>query len=123
MIISSPKMSRMMSKFLKEYGGLYTLDDIIKGIYNGKFQSHVFGDSWVITQVDQFPRDKVVHLTGIVGTIDELRPGFQELYKWSKEIGAIRITGNGRDGWWGPAKNEPGWRRVGTMYEKDLTDG
>ena len=53
-------------------GGLYTLNDILTAIAEGRMQSFVEGNSWVITQVMSFPRAKVLEVFAAVGDLDDL---------------------------------------------------
>lgn len=116
-----PRMRRKVDRLMRDGNNCYTLDDIMKEIDQGTMQSHVFGDTWVITQVHDFPQRRSVDLTFVVGEADEFLAGLPKLYDWSREIGANLITGSGRDGWW--SKRLPGWRRMGSLYSKDLKDG
>lgn len=120
MIITDPEMARKVERLMEDGNGCYTLDDIMNEINEGKMQSHTFGDTWVITQVHEWPQRKSVDLTFVLGHEQEFWEGLPTLYKWARSIGADFMTGSGRDGWW---RHHPeGWRRMGSLYSKDLTD-
>jgi hypothetical protein len=94
-------------------------------IADGKMQSFAFSDTWVITQVHDFPQRKSVDITFAVGDLDEVFNGLPIVYDWAKSIGADLVTSSGREGWrrfLGSSNHEAfkGWRRIGSFYSKDL---
>jgi hypothetical protein len=121
MRITDPSMERKMHRLMRDGNHCYTLDDVMSQIDAGTMQSHTFDNTWVITQVHEFPQRKAVDLTFVVGHADEFLEGLPSLYDWTKSIGADLITGSGRDGWW--SRRLPGWRRMGSLYSKDLRNG
>jgi hypothetical protein len=80
-------------------GGLYTPQDILTAIAIGKMQSFIEGDSWMITQVAEFPRAKVVEVIALVGDLDECLAMHPRLLAFAEEIGASVIQAYGRKGW------------------------
>ena len=62
-----------LARGLDRMGGLYTLNDILTAIAEGRMQSFVEGNSWAITQVVSFPRAKVLEVFAAVGDLDDLR--------------------------------------------------
>lgn len=112
------EMIRKLAKALELGGGVYTLDEILRSIHSGKMQGHVNGETWAVTEVQNFPRQKVVHILLVVGTLEEAIQLENEIITWAKSIGVTRLTAIGRDGWW--KVRTPGWGEVGTMYAKDL---
>ena len=122
MIIRDSEMARKVDRLMKDGIGGYTLDDIERCIHDGTMQSFTFGDTWVITQVHEFPQCKTLDMTFVVGHADDLlNEGIPELIGFGREIGASYLTGAGREGWW--RRRLPGWRNLGFMYAKDLRDG
>lgn len=117
-VITREDMARKVNRVLDASGGLYTFDDIMEAIEEGRMQSFTSGDSWIVTQVDHFPRKTVISITLAIGNIDECKAIMPKLEEFAKSVGATRIAGLGREGWWHFA--EPGWRRNGVWYEKDL---
>ena len=100
------------------YDDIYTLDDIVKAIHQGTMQSFVKGDTWAITQIIEFPQKKVLEIAFVIGKIEDAIELLPEIYEHAKSVGATRVTGFGREGW--GEFLAPGWRKVGTMYAKDL---
>jgi|SRR4249920_2798073 hypothetical protein len=118
MIISDEKMAKLMSKALKLGGDLYTLDDIDKQLLTGDMQGHVEGNTWAITQVHDWPHRKSVNILYVVGNLDDSIKLETRIENWAKGIGASLLTGIGREGWW--EYRLPGWKKVGTLYSKDI---
>lgn len=116
--VTDYKMREKLEKVLQMSGDLYTLDDIVALIKEGKMQGFTNGDSWVITQVNDFPRRKVLEIAFVIGYVGDAIGALPEIYEYARKVGATRVTAFGRDGWWG--YHQPGWNRVGTMYAKDL---
>lgn len=110
-------MQKKMERMLHLTGDLYTLDDIMELIEDGKFQSFVEGDTWIVTQVNEFPRRKVLEITFVVGDINEAVRALPRIYEHAENVGADRINALGREGWWVFA--DAGWSKVGVVYAKD----
>lgn len=120
-MITDPAMRKKFERMLRDSGDLYTLEDILDLIEQGKMQSFVDGDTWVVTQVHEFPRRKVLDIVFVVGHLGQAVQLLPQLYMFANEIGATLITGYGRDGW--DAVKQPGWKKVGSLYAKELNDG
>jgi hypothetical protein len=120
MNITSSLMERKLQKWLRANDDCYTLEDVLNKIYNGTMQSHAFGDTWVVTQVHEFPQRKAVHIDLVVGNLHEFLDGLPELEMWVKSIGADLITGSGNPGW--RHFPMPGWKAKGIIGSKDLRD-
>lgn len=118
MNIVDPVMYKKMERALRLNNYMYDLGDIQDGLDNGDMQGHVEGDTWAITQVHNWPRQKTVNILFVVGNIEDVVKLEVKIEKWAKEIGASLLTGIGRDGWW--ERRTPGWRKVGTLFAKDI---
>lgn len=84
---------------LAEHGGLYTVDDILHAISGGHMQSFAEGDTWVITQVNEYPQKTVLEIVVVVGTLDDLHAVEPRLMAYKEEIGADLVRATGRMGW------------------------
>lgn len=68
----SPEVrSRKLHRMLREAGDVHTLDDLIEAINGGKMQSFVFQDSWMITQIIDFPRKRVCEIVYMMGHMED----------------------------------------------------
>jgi hypothetical protein len=120
-MITDPLMVKRMAKALDMAGNVYTLTDIMGQIEKGTLQSHVENDTWAVTQVQNFPRKKVVDILYVVGYLDDSLRMEKKLEHWAGELGADMLTAAGREGWWN--FRTPGWKQTGTMYAKELKNG
>lgn len=117
MIITDPKMEKKMLRALKQGQSLYDLDDIDNALKLGNLQSHVIGDTVAITRVNDWPQRRSVDVVFVVGHLDEALKMDQKLVDWARSIGANLMTAVGRSGW---HKYDHGWKRIGTLYAKDI---
>jgi len=118
MIITDPKMAKLMDKALAAGNNLFSLDDIQECLRDGRMQGHVEGDTWAITQIHDWPNRKSVNILYVVGSIEESINLQAKIEKWAKEIGANLLTAVGREGWW--ERRTPGWKKMGILYSKDI---
>jgi hypothetical protein len=117
--ITDPEMRKKFDRMLARSGGLYELNDIEQLINEGKMQSFVQGDTWIVTQVNEFPRRKVVEIVFVVGFVADAIQSLPQIYAFANEIGATLImASNARDGWWDYA--QPGWMKLGSIYAKEV---
>ena len=119
MVITHPAMKKKFDRMLEQAGGLYTINDIEELIENGKMQSFVQGDTWIVTQVNEFPRRKVLEIVFVVGFISDAIQALPQMYEFATKIGASLImASNARDGWWTYA--QPGWKKIGSVFAREM---
>lgn len=100
---------RKLERVLDRMGGFYTLNDILTEIAEGKMQSFVEGNSWVITRIVIYPRAKSLEVFAALGDIEELRVLHDRILDFAAEVGAGVIQAYGRKGWIPDARRR-GWR-------------
>lgn len=112
---------RKLARMLERMGGLYSLNDILTAIAEGRMQSFVEGNSWVVTQVVDFPRAKALEVFAAIGDLDDLRVLHDRIVAYAAEVGAGVIQAHGRKGWL-PDAARRGWRLKARyyIYQKDL---
>lgn len=88
-----------MERFLKLQGGLYSFEDIVELIKTGEMQSFCEGDTWVVTQVNNFPRKRVLSIVLAVGDIKDVKKLEPRVDEFAKEVGAELVMAFGRPGW------------------------
>lgn len=118
MRITDPEMRKKVERALKEADYAYDLDDIEKALASGEMQSHVEGGAWGITQVHDHPKGRDVNIVMVVGDLADAFLLATKIEAWAIKLGARRITGIGREGWW--KHRTPGWEKVGVLYSKEL---
>ena len=119
--MTSAVYHRKLARVLDRMGGLFTLNDILTAIAEGRMQSFVEGDSWIITQIVLFPRAKALDVFAAIGDLDDLRILHDRILDFAAEIGAGVIRAYGRKGWL-PDAARRGWRVKARyfVYQKDM---
>lgn len=92
-------MEEKLAKALSYQGGLYTLKDIMERLEDGRMQSFAEGDTWVITQIVDYPQKTALNIFLVVGNLDEAIKAEERIVAFAKEINADLITAFGRPGW------------------------
>jgi hypothetical protein len=90
---------RKLARVLDAMGGLYTLNDILTAIAEGKMQSFVVNNSWAITEVQDFPRARQLQLLAMVGDLADLDPLHAKILAYADEVNASLLSTHGRLGW------------------------
>jgi len=107
-------------KALSLLDDLYNFEEVMDRIQTGLFQSFSDGQTWVITQVHKFPRRTLLDIVLIVGEMEGYFKMLPDIEQYGRIIGAYKIIGMGRDGW--ERNPQPGWKKIASVYAKDLTD-
>ena len=118
--ITDRLMKAKMERWLRANDNCYTFDDVMKGIEKGQFQTHLFGDTWVLTSIHDWPQRRSVHIDLVVGHLQESLKVEPEVCNWARSVGANLITGSGRPGWDPLRALVEDWRMTGFTYSKDL---
>ncbi|QIG66097.1 acetyltransferase [Ochrobactrum phage vB_OspP_OH] len=111
-------MMKETEKLLKEMGGLYKFSDIIMAIREGKMQSFSLGRTWVVTQVHEFPRRKVVDIVFVIGDMEDVAQIEPEVEAFAHRIGATLLMANGRLGWL--KRHFEGWKAVSCNFVREI---
>jgi hypothetical protein len=84
-------------------------------------QSHVVDNSWVITEIDCYPRARTLHVVAMVGDLKDRDEIERRLVAFAAEANAALISAHGRMGWL-PHARELGWRVKARSYlfQKEL---
>lgn len=111
-----------LARVLDRMGGTRTVQDILSAIAAGKMQSFIDGDSWVITQVVDFPRARVLEIVAAIGDRAEcLRIHDERLLQYARDNDIGLLQAYGRRGWLGDAR-ERGWKvkTVSYLFQREL---
>lgn len=104
---------------LLEGGETHTFDDILAGIRSNRYQWWPGLNSFVVTEIMDYPRKRVCHVFLAGGELEEIRAIRTWVEEWAKSIGCSAATIYGRAGWERELKGE-GWRRTAVCLEKAL---
>jgi hypothetical protein len=119
-VITNELMERYVRRWIRDDDNCYTFEDVMECIKKGQMQSHVFGSTWVLTSIHDFPQRKTVHIDLVVGEIHDAIAAEPEVCDWARNHGASLITGSGRPGWDVFRDKVEGWRMKGYLYSKEL---
>lgn len=114
---------RKMERVLDRIGGLYTLNDILTAIGEGKMQTFVENNSWAITQVQDFPRARQLQLVAVVGDLKDVDALHAKLLAYADEVNAGLLSTHGRMGWLREGSYARlGWRLKAKshLYQREL---
>lgn len=104
-----------LSRVLDGMGGLYTLSDIEVAMHEGRMQGFVENNSWVVTEVQQFPRARKLHVLAMVGDLEDV-PALQDrVLDYANDVNASLVSTFGRRGWFKTAERL-GWRLKAKTY-------
>jgi hypothetical protein len=112
---------RRLARVLDRMGGLYTLNDILERIADGRMQSFAEGNSWLITEINLYPRARALDCLALVGDLRDGEALHDQALAFANRIDASLIRAYGRRGWIPQAKAH-GWRlhTVNQVYHKDM---
>lgn len=108
---------RRLRIMLEKSGGFYTVEDILDHIHEGKMQSFATDRTWVVTQIHEFPRKKVLDIVFVVGEMEDLEELEPQLENFRREIQADMITATGRLGWL--KKYFKGWKPTSVNFVRE----
>lgn len=107
-----------LQKVLGYQGGLYSLDSILQRIADGRMQSWSANETWVVTEVIEYPLKKVVNIFLVVGDLRDALAFEPQIEEFARSVGADMVTAYGRPGW---EKVLPqGWKQGFAMFSKEL---
>ena len=121
--MSAPLYHQKLARVLDRMGGLYVLNDILTAIGEGRMQSFVEGNSWAITQINQYPRARVQQVVAIVGHLEDVDALHAQILDYADEANIGLLSTYGRLGW----LREGSWQRLGwklkaksQLYHREL---
>ena len=100
---------KKMARVLDRMGSLYTVDDLLTRIFEGKMQSFCCRNSWMITQVVDFPRARQLQVVALVGDLADVDALHAKLLTYADEANVGLLSAYGRSGWI-PEALAHGWR-------------
>ena len=82
-----------------EYDGTYNMQDVADCIDSCTMQLWTSDNSAVVTQVQIFPRMRVLHIFLAAGDLADLETITPRIQKFAEDMGCQKITLTGRRGW------------------------
>ena len=104
-------------------GNTHGPEDIARLVDEGRMQSWTKGDSFVVTEIVEYPRKKVMNVVIAVGDLQEVLSLIPAIADFGKDHGCESMRMQGRRGW-GEVLPHFGWHEVKqVIYERTLSDG
>jgi hypothetical protein len=104
---------------LEHMGGTHTFQDILDAIRDGHMQSFAEGNTWVVTQILDFPRKRILEIILVAGEMTEAEALYEKVLQFGRDTGCQLVRTFGRDGWAKQAKLN-GWANGHRIFLKDL---
>lgn len=111
------KLARL-ERALAHGGRTHSVADVVRLIEEHRAQLWERGDGTIITEVQTFPRAKVVHYWLAAGCLGDCLALQSEIDEWARAEGCGAATLTGRRGW---GRAAAGWCLDGYSYRKPLT--
>ena len=96
--VSFQKLEKILEPAL-EYDNTHNMQDVADCINSCTMQLWPGVNSAVVTQVQNFPRMKVLHIFLASGDLAELETFTPHIQKFAEDMGCHKITLTGRRGW------------------------
>ena len=114
-------VKQKLAKALAVAGDAYTLDDILHEIEEGRMQSFAEGESWVVTQIIDFPRKRYLEIVFAIGNLDELKGIYPRLEQFARDNLCDGMRAFGRQGWMRQFEiDRAGWVETTRTYIKEF---
>lgn len=110
-----------IEKALHYAGDYHTWHDVLEGLQSGRFQIYDNDDGSIISEVIQLPRGRYLNAWIAGGRLPGILDNVPEMVEVARENDCRQIVAFGRRGW---SKVLPkyGWKEIGAVFSKDVTD-
>jgi hypothetical protein len=110
-----------LARVLDAMGGLFTLNDILERVHDGRMQSFAVNNTVAFTEIQVFPRARKLHVVALVGDLADGEAMHAKILDYASSINAGLVSAYGRRGWLDLAR-EHGWRLIakGNLYQKSM---
>ena len=110
-----------LNRVLERMGGVYHWRDIQERLDDGRMQSFAHGNSFLVTQVQTFPRARTLDWLLAVGDLADWQDIHAQAIDFADRNNISLIRAQGRRGWM-PLIKDHGWREltVNQVYQREL---
>lgn len=114
-------VKKKLRKALAVAGDTYTFEDILNEINEGRMQSFAEGESWVVTQIVDFPRKRYLEIVFAVGDLPDLKAIYPTLEDFARTNLCDGMRAFGRPGWMRQFEIDTvGWVETTRTYVKEF---
>lgn len=100
-------------------GHTHTFDDVVVGVFQGRYKYIANPASFFITEVLDFPRQKHYHVFLAGGSLEDILANEYKLDADARDAGCSKITMAGRAGW-RKALDQAKWQTAFTVMGRDV---
>lgn len=103
-------------------GGTHDVEDVIAAIQGGSMQLWCGPNAHVVTELQQFPRQRHLNVFLAGGSMREIEAMLPHIYEWGRTQDCVKVTFTGRLGWLrSPARRRnTQWKARAVLAEMDL---
>lgn len=118
--IGPDEFHKRLDRALAIAGGTHTAEDIAEAVEQGRMQSWVNDDSFVVTEVLQFPQTKALNVFLAVGDLTKVMALQPDIEAFGRKHGCKVMRMEGRKGWHRVLPHY-GWKQdQKVIYERTL---
>lgn len=101
-------------------GGSFTYDEVRDAVKAGRMQFWALNDSFVITDIVNYPSHRHLHFFLAGGVMDDMKALQEPLESWGRAQGCTTASILGRKGWERSFLADRGWAATHVLYTKEL---
>jgi len=107
---------------LERAGDLYSIDDILERIRDGRMQAHVSRETIAVTEISVYPKRHVVTIILLAGDLSDGEDLHEQVFAFARKLKCDAVVAQGRVGWARLAKSH-GWKTVSTnmVFRKEVS--
>lgn len=111
-----------LAKALERAGDLYSLNDLLDRIADGRMQAHVSRETLAVTEISVYPKRRVLSIIILVGDLEDGENLHAQVLDFARKMECDAIITQGRVGWARLAKSH-GWKTVSTnmVFRKEVS--
>ena len=111
-----------LAKALERAGDLYSLDDILERIADGRMQAHVSRETIAVTEISVYPKRRVLTIILLAGDLADGENLHEQVFQFARKLECDAIVAQGRYGWAHLAKSH-GWKTVSSnlVFRKEVS--
>jgi hypothetical protein len=111
-----------LAKALARAGDLYSLNDLLERIADGRMQAHVSRETLAVTEISIYPKRRVLSIIIFVGDLEDGENLHAQVLDFARKMECDAIITQGRVGWARLAKSH-GWKTVSTnmVFRKEVS--
>lgn len=111
-----------LARALERAGDLYSVDDLLERIADGRMQAHVSRETICVTEISVYPRRRVLTMILLAGDLEDGEDLHRQVLAFARRVEVDAIVAQGRHGWARLAKSH-GWRIASenAVYLKEVS--